>query len=47
MGGNGGSHNVASGASIPLGSEEEFIAAVDEVVGRQLSEGGRRMIRAS
>jgi len=42
VGGNGGGHSVASGASIPLGSEEEFIAAVDGVVGRQLSEGRKR-----
>jgi len=38
-GGNGGGHSVASGASIPLGAEEEFIAAVDEAVGRQLAAG--------
>ena len=39
VGGNGGGHSVASGASIPLGAEEEFIAAVDEAVGRQLAAG--------
>lgn len=39
VGGNGGGHSVASGASIPLGYEEEFIAAVDEAVGRQLAAG--------
>ena len=42
VGGNGGGHSVASGASIPLGSEEEFIAAVDGAVARQLSEGRKR-----
>jgi len=39
VGGNGGGHSVASGASIPLGTEEEFISHVDLVVGQQLSEG--------
>ncbi|MCP1391914.1 MAG: phosphoesterase, partial [Methanothrix harundinacea] len=39
VGGNGGGHSVASGASIPIGTEEEFIKHVDQVVGRQLSEG--------
>jgi single-stranded-DNA-specific exonuclease len=39
VGGNGGGHSVASGASIPLGTEEEFIKHVDLVVGHQLSEG--------
>jgi single-stranded-DNA-specific exonuclease len=39
VGGNGGGHSVASGASIPLGTEEEFIGCVDAVVGQQLSEG--------
>lgn len=39
VGGNGGGHSVASGASIPLGTEEEFINHVDLVVGQQLSEG--------
>lgn len=39
VGGNGGGHSVASGASIPLGAEEEFIRAVDEAVGRQLAAG--------
>ncbi|HPE64521.1 MAG TPA: DHH family phosphoesterase [Methanothrix sp.] len=39
VGGNGGGHSVASGASIPPGTEEEFIEHVDQVVERQLSEG--------
>ncbi|HPJ30875.1 MAG TPA: DHH family phosphoesterase [Methanothrix sp.] len=42
VGGNGGGHSVASGASLPLGAEEEFISIVDEVVGRQLSAGRER-----
>lgn len=41
VGGNGGGHSVASGASIPLGYEEEFIKVVDEAVGRQLAAGRR------
>lgn len=39
VGGNGGGHSVASGASIPIGTDEEFISHVDAVVGQQLSEG--------
>ncbi len=35
VGGYGGGHPVASGASIPEGSEEEFIAALDRIVGEQ------------
>lgn len=37
VGGNGGGHNIASGASIPKGSEQKFIDAVNEIIGRQLS----------
>jgi single-stranded-DNA-specific exonuclease len=37
VGGVGGGHNVASGASIPPGSEEKFLSVVDEIVGEQLS----------
>jgi single-stranded DNA-specific DHH superfamily exonuclease len=36
VGGEGGGHNVASGASIPPGTAEEFIAKVDEIVAEQL-----------
>lgn len=36
VGGAGGGHNVASGASIPPGSEERFLGIVDEIVGGQL-----------
>jgi single-stranded-DNA-specific exonuclease len=35
--GDGGGHNIASGATIPKGKEEKFIALVDEIVGRQRS----------
>ncbi|MDM7935517.1 MAG: DHH family phosphoesterase [Methanothrix sp.] len=40
VGGVGGGHNIASGASIPPGTEERFLALVDEIVGEQLR-GGR------
>jgi single-stranded-DNA-specific exonuclease len=31
----GGGHPIASGASIPKGSEEKFIAALDTIIGKQ------------
>ena len=33
--GDGGGHNIASGATIPKGKEERFLTLVDEIVGRQ------------
>ncbi|WP_319508252.1 DHH family phosphoesterase [uncultured Methanolobus sp.] len=36
VGGEGGGHNVASGASIPPGTAEQFIDKVDEIVAEQL-----------
>src|SRR6266568_3127445 len=39
VGGNGGGHNIASGATIPKGKEDKFIGTVDEIVGRQLGSG--------
>jgi single-stranded-DNA-specific exonuclease len=36
VGGAGGGHTIASGASIPPGSEDKFLAMVDEIVGEQL-----------
>jgi single-stranded-DNA-specific exonuclease len=33
--GDGGGHNIASGATIPKGKEEKFLTLVDEIVGRQ------------
>lgn len=36
VGGEGGGHNIASGASIPPGTEEQFISKIDEIVGQQL-----------
>lgn len=35
VGGVGGGHNVASGGKIPAGKEDEFIAAVDRIIGEQ------------
>jgi single-stranded DNA-specific DHH superfamily exonuclease len=35
-GGNGGGHKIASGAAIPLGSKQEFLDAVNDIVGRQI-----------
>lgn len=40
VGGAGGGHTVASGASIPPGSEDKFIEMVDEIVGGQLKGAG-------
>lgn len=40
VGGNGGGHSVASGASIPLGTEDEFIQCVDQIVSQQLPRTG-------
>ncbi|HUI39960.1 MAG TPA: DHH family phosphoesterase [Methanothrix sp.] len=36
VGGAGGGHTIASGASIPPGSEDKFLAMVDDIVGEQL-----------
>jgi single-stranded-DNA-specific exonuclease len=36
-GGMGGGHNIASGATIPLGSEMGFLEQLDAAVGEQLS----------
>jgi len=41
VGGNGGGHNVASGASIPLGSAKEFLSIADRLVGDQLGKPGK------
>ena len=37
FGGDGGGHNIASGATVPKGKEEKFLTRVDEIVGRQLA----------
>ena len=36
LGGSGGGHAVAAGATIPIDKEEEFLKSVDEIVGLQL-----------
>jgi len=36
VGGAGGGHIIASGASIPPGTEDKFLAILDEIVGEQL-----------
>ncbi len=36
LGGYGGGHPIASGASIPEGNEERFLAAVDRIIGEQI-----------
>ena len=36
VGGDGGGHNVAAGATVPRGTEEEFIERADALVGEQL-----------
>jgi RecJ-like exonuclease len=36
VGGKGGGHDVAAGATIPAGREGEFVAAADRLVGEQL-----------
>ena len=41
VGGVGGGHNIASGASIPQGTEDKFLAIVDDSVGEQLQGQGR------
>ena len=37
VGGNGGGHKIASGAAIPVGCEQQFLEAVNVILGRQLS----------
>ena len=40
-GGVGGGHNIASGATIPMGSEMGFLELLDAAVGEQLSSGSK------
>ena len=35
VGGGGGGHRIASGASVPNGREEDFLIALDRIIGRQ------------
>jgi single-stranded-DNA-specific exonuclease len=41
VGGTGGGHTIASGGSIPPGTEEKFLAIVDDMVGEQLHKEAR------
>ncbi len=36
LGGKGGGHNIAAGGQVPLDKVDEFVKAVDELVGKQL-----------
>ena len=36
VGGSGGGHNIAAGATVPEGREEEFLLAIDQAVLSQL-----------
>ncbi len=38
VGGEGGGHNVAAGATIPDGAQDTFLATADELVGKQLAD---------
>jgi RecJ-like exonuclease len=38
VGGDGGGHDIAAGATVPAGTEEAFVTAADELVGEQLGE---------
>ena len=37
VGGDGGGHDVAAGATIPTGERDAFLARADELIGEQLS----------
>lgn len=37
VGGDGGGHDVAAGATIPAGKQAEFVAEADRLVGEQLA----------
>jgi single-stranded DNA-specific DHH superfamily exonuclease len=47
VGGAGGGHTIASGASIPPGTENKFLAMVDDMVGEQLHKEARDMVTLS
>ena len=36
VGGVGGGHDIAAGATIPTGTEEKFLAQLDEIIGQQI-----------
>ncbi|MCU4925889.1 DHH family phosphoesterase [Halobacteria archaeon AArc-dxtr1] len=37
VGGDGGGHDVAAGATVPAGAEQEFVEQIDDLIGEQLS----------
>ena len=37
VGGRGGGHPVAAGATVPVDARDEFVSQVDEIVGEQLA----------
>jgi RecJ-like exonuclease len=42
VGGVGGGHDIAAGATVPEGKEEEFLAILDKKIGEQLKKGSSR-----
>lgn len=42
VGGVGGGHNIAAGATIPISRKEEFLDALDKIVGAQLTSRAQR-----
>jgi len=37
VGGVGGGHNIASGATIPLGKDIDFLQALDAIIAKQMN----------
>jgi len=37
VGGDGGGHDIAAGATVPAGKEQDFVDAADAIVAEQLS----------
>ena len=44
VGGVGGGHNIAAGATIPSEKKEEFLGVLDDIVGSQLTRTSRRAV---
>jgi single-stranded-DNA-specific exonuclease len=42
VGGVGGGHNIAAGATIPSDKRDEFLTLLDDIVGSQLTSRARR-----
>jgi len=42
VGGVGGGHDIAAGATVPEGKEDEFLAILDKKIGEQLKKGSHR-----